>query len=80
MRLAAVHAWPPFRILAIMRPVTASSMSASSRMRNGALPPSSIAVLRIESDDSRSSVRPTSVEPVNDNARTRESWSMAETT
>ena len=41
-RLAAVQASPPLRILASIAPSTAASTSASSKTRNGALPPSSI--------------------------------------
>ena len=37
-----MHASPPLRILAIIAPSTAASMSASSKTMNGALPPSSI--------------------------------------
>ena len=70
-RLAAVQASPMLRILAITAPSTAASTSASSKTRNGALPPSSI--------DTRStlwavcsiSFRPTSVEPVKDSLRSR---------
>jgi hypothetical protein len=43
--LAAVQASPMLRILAIIAPSIAASMSASSNTMNGALPPSSIAVL-----------------------------------
>ncbi len=68
------------RILAIIAPSIAASMSASSNTMNGALPPSSIAGLRILSAASCSSLRPTSVEPVNDTTRTRGSCSIAETT
>jgi hypothetical protein len=69
--LADVHASPPLRILAISAPSTAASMSASSKIRNGALPPSSIDTRRIWSADCSMSVRPTSVEPVNDSLRVR---------
>ena len=41
-RLAAVHASPMLRIFASIAPSTAASRSASSKTRNGALPPSSI--------------------------------------
>ena len=68
------------RIFAIIAPSTAASMSASSNTMNGALPPSSIAGLTMLSAASRSSLRPTSVEPVNDTTRTRGSCSMALTT
>jgi hypothetical protein len=69
--LADVHASPPLRILAISAPSTAASTSASSKMRNGALPPSSIETRRIWSADCSISVRPTSVDPVNDSLRVR---------
>ena len=65
------------RILAIIAPSIAASMSASSNTMNGALPPSSIAGLRTLSAASCSSMRPTSVEPVNDTTRTRGSCSIA---
>ena len=68
------------RILAIIAPSIAASMSASSNTMNGALPPSSIAGLRMLSAASCSSLRPTSVEPVNDTTRTRGSCSIALTT
>src|SRR5437588_758356 len=68
------------RILAIIAPSIAASMSASSNTMNGALPPSSIAGFRILSAASCSSLRPTSVEPVNDTTRTRGSCSIALTT
>ena len=70
-RLALVHASPVLRILASIAPSTARSRSASSKIRNGALPPSSIETLRIWSADCSISVRPTSVEPVNDSLRVR---------
>ena len=44
-RLAEVQASPMLRILAIIAPSTAASRSASSKIRNGALPPSSIETL-----------------------------------
>ena len=68
------------RILAIIAPSIAASMSASSNTMNGALPPSSIAGLTTLSAASCSSLRPTSVEPVNDTTRTRGSCSIALTT
>ena len=70
-RLAAVQASPMLRILAIIAPSTASSTSASSKTTNGALPPSSIETRRIWSAACAISVRPTSVEPVNDSLRVR---------
>ena len=69
-----MHVSAEWRILAIIAPSTAASMSASSNTRNGALPPSSITVLRTRSAARRSSTRPTSVEPVKLSIRT-ERWS-----
>ncbi len=46
-------------------------MSASSNTRNGALPPSSIDTFRICSAACSISLRPTSVDPVNDSLRVR---------
>src|SRR4029450_13171762 len=68
------------RILAIMAPSIAASMSASSNTMKGALPPSSIAGLTTLSAASCRSLRPTSVEPVKETTRTRGSCSMALTT
>ena len=68
------------RILAIIAPSIAASMSASSNTMNGALPPSSIAGFTMLSAASCSSLRPTSVEPVNETTRTRGSCSIALTT
>src|SRR6202012_1594862 len=62
-----------------MAPSMAASISASSNTMKGALPPSSIAGLRIWSAASCRSLRPTSVEPVNDTTRTRGSCSLAPT-
>jgi hypothetical protein len=70
-RLAAVQASPTFRILAIIAPSIAASRSASSKTRNGALPPSSIDTLSTLSAAWAISVRPTSVEPVNESLRRR---------
>ena len=70
-RLAAVHASPMLRILAITAPSTAASTSASAKTRNGALPPSSIDVRSRPSADCSTSFRPTSVEPVNVSLRSR---------
>jgi hypothetical protein len=63
-RLADVHASPPLRILASSAPSTAASRSASSKTRNGALPPSSIDTFSTCSADCLISVLPTGVEPV----------------
>ena len=70
-RLAAVQASPMLRILAITAPSTAASTSASSKTRNGALPPSSIDTRRTLWADCSISFRPTSVEPVKDSLRSR---------
>ena len=70
-RLAAVQASPMLRILAITAPSTAASTSASSKTRNGALPPSSIEVRRRPWADCSTSLRPTSVEPVKVSLRRR---------
>ena len=59
------------RILAIIAPSTASSRSASSKIRNGALPPSSIETLSTLSAAWAISLRPTSVEPVKESLRSR---------
>ena len=59
------------RILAIIAPSTAASRSASSKIRNGALPPSSIETLRTVSAACAIRVLPTSVEPVNESFRSR---------
>ena len=72
-RLAAVHASPMLRILAITAPSTASSTSASSNTRNGAFPPSSIDTRRMLCADCSISLRPTSVEPVKESLRSRAS-------
>ena len=71
--MAAVHASPMLRIFAIIAPATAASMSASSNTMNGALPPSSIDSRSRFSEACAISLRPTSVEPVNDSLRSR--WS-----
>src|SRR5438270_671460 len=68
------------RIFAIMAPSIAASMSASSNTMKGALPPSSMAGLTTLSAASCKSLRPTSVEPVNETTRTRGSCSIALTT
>ena len=70
-RLAAVHASPMLRILAITAPSTAASTSASGNTMNGALPPSSIEVRSSPGADCSTSLRPTSVEPVKVSLRSR---------
>ena len=71
--MAAVHASPMLRILAVIAPSTAASRSASPNTTNGALPPSSIEVRRTLSAACSSRVRPTAVDPVNDSLRARPS-------
>ena len=61
------------RILAIMAPSIAASRSASSNTMKGALPPSSIDTFSTWSADCSISLRPTSVEPVNESLRARPS-------
>ncbi len=75
-----MHASPPLRILAIMAPAIAASRSAVAKTTKGALPPSSIEQLTTVLAAAASSVRPTSVEPVNDSLRTRGSSIIAPTT
>ena len=74
-RFAAVHASPMLRILASTAPSTAASRSASSKTRNGALPPSSIETRSTCCAAAAINRRPTSVEPVNDSLRSRGSSS-----
>ena len=61
------------RILACIAPSTATSRSASSKTRNGALPPSSIEVRITWSAHCSRSLRPTAVEPVKESFRARPS-------
>ncbi len=61
------------RIFAIIAPSTAASRSASAKTRNGALPPSSMLTRSSWSADWRTSVRPTSVDPVKLILRSRSS-------
>ena len=70
-RLAAVQASPMLRILASIAPSTAASRSASLNTTNGALPPSSIDTRSRPCALCSTSVRPTSVEPVNVSLRSR---------
>jgi hypothetical protein len=70
-RFAEVHASPMLRILAIIAPSRAASRSASSKIRNGAFPPSSIETFSTLSADCAISLRPTSVEPVKESLRSR---------
>ena len=59
------------RNFAARAPSTALSRSASSKTTNGALPPSSIETRSTPSAAWAMSLRPTSVEPVNDSLRRR---------
>ena len=70
-RLALVHASPPLRILEIIAPSIAASMSASSNTRNGALPPSSMDTRRTWSAACPMRTFPTSVDPVKESLRVR---------
>src|SRR5437588_6664402 len=70
MRLAQTQVWPAFRYFEAIAPLTAASMSASSKTMNGALPPnSSDNFLTVPAHCSISSL-PISVEPVKVNLRT----------
>jgi hypothetical protein len=69
--LVHTQVWPELRYLAVMAPSTARSRSASSKTRNGALPPSSIDTFLTVPAAWRSSTLPTSVEPVKVILRTR---------
>ena len=72
-RLAAVQASPMLRSFACIAPSTALSTSASSKTKNGALPPSSMEVRSTWSAESLISILPIGVEPVKDSLRRRES-------
>ena len=74
-RFAAMQEAPPLRILATIAPSIAASTSASAWTTNGALPPSSIEQRRIRGAACSSSTAPTSVDPVNEIARTA-GWSI----
>src|SRR5271166_2419284 len=70
MRLAQTQVWPALRYFEAMAPLTAISMSASSKTMNGALPPnSSDSFLTVPVHYCISNF-PTSVEPVKVNLRT----------
>src|SRR6201990_3047801 len=70
MRLAQTQVWPAFRYFDAVAPLTAISMSASSKTMNGALPPSSIEVFLTVAAHCSISNLPTSVEPVKVSLRT----------
>ena len=71
-----MQAAPPLRILASIKPLTASSILASSITTNGAFPPSSMEQRITLSAASFKIIRPTSVEPVNERFFTRLSCSI----
>ena len=68
-----------FRIFATIAPSTAASRSASSKTRNGALPPSSMETRSRLPADSSARRRPTSVDPVNESFRVRGSCNSGRT-
>src|SRR3954463_648287 len=68
------------RIFAIIAPSTAASTSASSKTRNGALPPSSMLTRWSWSADCFTSTLPTPVDPVKLSLRSRGSAMIAELT
>ena len=70
-RLADVQASPMLRILASSAPSSAASRSASSKIRKGAFPPSSIEVWSTCSAEASISFLPTSVDPVKESFRRR---------
>src|SRR6266478_7699700 len=70
MRLAHTQVWPALRYFEAIAPLTAASISASSKTMNGALPPnSSDSFLTVPAHCSISCL-PTAVEPVKVNLRT----------
>src|SRR6516164_2890089 len=70
MRLAQTQVWPALRYFEAIAPLTAISISASSKTMNGALPPSSIEVFLTVAAHCSISNLPTSVEPVKVSLRT----------
>src|SRR6202047_3393316 len=70
MRLAHTQVWPAFLYFEAMAPLTAASISASSKTMNGALPPSSSESFLTVPAHCCISNLPTSVEPVKVNLRT----------
>src|SRR4029450_8618090 len=70
MRLVHTQVWPLLRNLHAIAPLTAASISASSKMIKGAWPPSSMLTFLTVSAHCLSRILPTSVEPVNDSLRT----------
>src|SRR6516165_12374972 len=70
MRLAHTQVCPAFRYLEAIAPLTAISISASSKTMNGALPPNSSEIFLTVPAHCCISNLPTSVEPVKVNLRT----------
>src|SRR6516162_5017334 len=70
MRLAHTHIWPALRYFEAIAPLTAISISASSKTMNGALPPSSIEVFFTVAAHCSIKSLPISVEPVKVSFRT----------
>src|ERR1700733_1091345 len=70
MRLAQTQVWPAFVYLGAIAPLTACSISASSKTINGALPPNSIEVFLTVAAHCSISNLPISVEPVKVSLRT----------
>src|SRR5436190_22943651 len=70
MRLAHTQVWPALRYFEAIAPLTAASISASSKTMNGALPPSSSESFLTVPAHCCISNLPTSVEPVKVNLRT----------
>src|ERR1700757_4864256 len=70
MRLAHTQVWPALRYFDAIAPLTAISISASSKTMNGALPPNSIEVFLTVAAHCCISSFPPSVEPVKVNLRT----------
>src|SRR6516164_6790991 len=70
MRLAQTQVWPALRYLDAIAPLTAISISASSKTINGALPPNSIEVFLTVAAHCSISNLPISVELVKVSLRT----------
>src|SRR5215469_4140621 len=70
MRLAQTQVWPALRYFEAMAPLTAISISASSKTMNGALPPNSIEVFFTVAAHCSINSFPISVEPVKVSLRT----------
>src|SRR3984893_3307726 len=70
MRLAHTQVWPALRYFQAMAPLTAASISASSKTMNGALPPNSNDNFLTVPAHCCISNLPTSVEPVKVSLRT----------